>query len=103
MSRTTPSETKLVICVWHPFTEWRPKPAMAEAIRKRWPEMRVLHLPDYDNLAKELPDTDIFVGYSLRPEQLKEAKKLKWIHSTAAARGAANIRQKYPCPAVLSR
>src|SRR5213596_3488171 len=85
MNRTNPSETKLVICVWHPFTEWRPKPAMAEAIRKRWPEMRVLHLPNYDHLAKELPDTDIFVGYSLRTEQLKDAKKLKWIHSTAAS------------------
>src|SRR5689334_19834567 len=84
MSRTKPAETKLVICVWHPFTEWRPKPAMAEAIRKQWPEMRVVHLPNYDCLAAELPDTDIFVGYSLRPEQLKDAKKLKWLHSTAA-------------------
>jgi len=84
MNRTKPSETKLVICVWHPFTEWRPKPMMAEAIRKRWPEMRVVHLPNYDRLPEELPDTDIFVGYSLRAEQLKDAKKLKWIHSTAA-------------------
>ena len=57
---------------------------MAEALRKMWPEMRVLHLPDYDALPPELPDTDIFVGYSLRAEQLKHAKKLKWIHSTAA-------------------
>src|ERR1700674_251566 len=64
MSRTTPVETKLVICVWHPFTEWRPKPAMAEAIRKRGPGMRVLHLPNYDGLPEELPDTDIFLGYS---------------------------------------
>jgi len=84
MSRPTPAETKLVICVWHPFTEWRPKPLMAEAIRKRWPAMCVLHLPDYDLLPPELPDTDIFIGYSLRAKQLKEAKKLKWIHSTAA-------------------
>jgi D-2-hydroxyacid dehydrogenase (NADP+) len=84
MQRTKPEETKLVICVWHPFTEWRPKPLMAEAIRKRWPEMRVAHLPDYDKLPEELPDTDIFVGYSLRAKQLKDAKKLKWIHSTAA-------------------
>jgi phosphoglycerate dehydrogenase-like enzyme len=84
MNRTVPSETKLVICVWHPFTEWRPKPLMAETIRKRWPEMRVAHLPDYDKLPEELPDTDIFVGYSLRAKQLKDAKKLKWIHSTAA-------------------
>jgi phosphoglycerate dehydrogenase-like enzyme len=41
-------------------------------------------LPDYDRLPEELPDTDIFVGYSLRAEQLKDGKKLKWIHSTAA-------------------
>jgi len=84
MKRTKPSETKLVICVWHAFTEWRPKPMLAEAIRKRWPEMRVVHLPNYDRLPEELPDTDIFVGYSLRAEQLKDGKKLKWIHSTAA-------------------
>jgi D-2-hydroxyacid dehydrogenase (NADP+) len=84
MNRTKPSETKLVICVWHPFTEWRPKPMLAEAIRKQWPEMRVVHLPNYDRLPEELPDTDIFVGYSLRAEQLKDGKKLKWIHSTAA-------------------
>ena len=84
MNRTNSAETKLVICVWHPFTEWRPKPMMAEAIRQRWPQIRVVHLPNYDRLAEELPDTDIFVGYSLRAKQLKDAKKLKWIHSTAA-------------------
>lgn len=84
MERTKPHETKLVICVWHWFTEWRPKPAMAEAVRARWPQMRVVHLPEYTHLAEELPDTDIFIGYSLRPEQLKIAPKLKWIHSTAA-------------------
>jgi phosphoglycerate dehydrogenase-like enzyme len=84
MKRTTPAGTKLVICVWHPFTEWRPKPMMSDAIHRRWPEMRVLHLPNYDRLPEELPDTDIFLGYSLRPKQLKDAKKLQWIHSTAA-------------------
>ncbi|HKV24582.1 MAG TPA: D-2-hydroxyacid dehydrogenase [Candidatus Acidoferrum sp.] len=57
---------------------------MAETLRKRWPEMNVVHLPDYDELPAELPDADIFVGYSLRAEQLQHARKLKWIHSTAA-------------------
>jgi D-2-hydroxyacid dehydrogenase (NADP+) len=83
-ARTTPAQTKLVICVWHPFTFWRPQPLLSEALRRRWPEMRVLHLPGYDHLPQELPDTDIFVGYSLRPQQLKLAKNLKWLHSTAA-------------------
>jgi len=84
MNRAKPAETKLVICVWHPFTEWRPKPVLAESIRARYPEMRVLHLPNYDPLPQELPDTNIFVGYSLRAEQLAHARALKWIHSTAA-------------------
>jgi D-2-hydroxyacid dehydrogenase (NADP+) len=84
MNRTKPAETKLVICVWHPFSFWRPQPVMAESIRRRWPEMRVVHLPNYDSLQAELPDTDIFVGYSLRAQQFKEAKKLQWLHSTAA-------------------
>jgi len=83
MSRTQPAQTKLVICVWHPFTWWRPQPVMAETIHRRWPEMRIVHLPNYDRLPEELPDTDIFVGYSLRAPQLQAAKKLKWLHSTA--------------------
>ncbi len=57
---------------------------LVESIRERHPEMRVLHLPNYDTLPQELPDANIFVGYSLRAEQLIHARELKWIHSTAA-------------------
>ncbi len=84
MNRSTPEETKLLICVWHPFDLWRPPAAMADAVRERWPAMHVVHLPNYDRLDAELPDADIFVGYSIRAHQLAWARKLKWIHSTAA-------------------
>ena len=84
MNRTTPEQTKLTICVRHPFSEWCPPASLSEAIRRRWPAMCVVHLPDYDRLPQELPNTDIFVGYSLRAQQLTDAKQLKWIHSTAA-------------------
>ena len=87
MTRTSPAETKLLICVWHAFALWNPPPEMPERIRARWPEMRVVHLPRYDRIAEELPDTDIFVGFSLRPEQFALARKLKWLHSTAAGVG----------------
>jgi len=46
--------------------------------------MRVVYLPNYDGLPKELPDARIFVGASLRSEQFSCAKQLQWIHSTAA-------------------
>ncbi len=87
MSRPTPAETKLLICVWHWFTLWRPPADVAVHVRKRFPEMKVVHLPTYDHLADEVVDADIFVGWSLRPEQFKLAQKLKWIHSTAAGVG----------------
>ena len=57
---------------------------MADAVRKRWPEMKLVHLLRYEKLPEELPDTDIFIGYSLRAEQIKDAKRLKWVHSTAS-------------------
>jgi D-2-hydroxyacid dehydrogenase (NADP+) len=87
MNRTKPAETKLIICVWHRFSLWNPPPEMAARVRERWPEMRIEHLPDYDGLDGELPDTDIFVGFSLRPEQFGRARELKWLHSTAAGVG----------------
>lgn len=84
MNRAGPSETKLLICVWHPFNLWRPPASMSDAVRRRWPAMHVMHLMNYDRLESELPDTQIFVGYSIRPKQLQWARQLQWIHSTAA-------------------
>ena len=87
MSRPTPSETKLLICAWHRFTLWRPPATLVESLRRRWPDMNVVHLPDYAGMDEELSDTDVFVGFSLRPEQFARARKLKWIHCTAAGVG----------------
>ncbi|MGH9735667.1 MAG: D-2-hydroxyacid dehydrogenase [Candidatus Acidiferrales bacterium] len=84
-SRPGPAASKLLICVHHPFSYWNPPPQMAERIRSRWPEMRVVHLPTYEHLGDELLDADIFVGYSIRAQQFTAARKLKWIHVTAAA------------------
>jgi phosphoglycerate dehydrogenase-like enzyme len=79
-----PEETKIVICTWLQFTFLRTPAELAERVQQRWPRMCVVHLPHYKLLPPELPDTDIFVGYILRPEQFRAATRLKWIHSTAA-------------------
>jgi D-2-hydroxyacid dehydrogenase (NADP+) len=82
--RLAPAETKLIVCVKHPFSEWCAKPQLVDVVRQHWPQMRVIYLPNYDTLPRELHDAHIFVGASLRPEQFAYAKQLKWIHSTAA-------------------
>ena len=86
--RTEPANTKLVIGVWHSFfSEWNAKPVMAETVRQRWPQMKVVHVTDVERLPVELADADIFVGSVLRPAQFAAAKKLKWVHSTSAGVG----------------
>lgn len=85
MLRPPPRETKLLISVWHRFPLWCFPVWLTDAIRQRYPEMVVVHLPDYAGLDEELADVDILVGFSVKPEQFARVKKLKWIHSTAAA------------------
>jgi len=87
MQRTKPEETNLTICAWHRFTLWRAPAEFADAIRRRWPRMNVNHLPDYSHLDEALPGTDILVGFSIRPDQFTLARRLKWIHATAAGVG----------------
>jgi phosphoglycerate dehydrogenase-like enzyme len=87
MNRPAPKDTKLLISVWHAFTLWRPPADMDARIKRRWPDLNVVHLPDYEHVIDELPDTNILVGYSLRRDQFAQARKLKWIHATAAGVG----------------
>lgn len=87
MNRTKPEETKVLICAWQPFTEWQAKPLMAETLRERWPQMQVAHALTFTEMLPDLPDTDIFVGGVIRPDHVKQAPKLKWIHSTSAGIG----------------
>ncbi len=102
MRPAPPSQTKLLICVWHWFTLWRPPADLAAHIRKTWPEMKVVHLPNFDHYEKELPDTDILVGWALRPEQWRLARKLKWIHSTAAGVGQLMFRELRESAVILT-
>jgi len=86
--RTEPANTKLVIGVWHSFfTEWNAKPVMADTVRQRWPQMKVVQAANPEQLPADLTDADIFVGSVLKPPQFAAAKKLKWIHSTSAGVG----------------
>ena len=76
---------KVLILAYHRFALWNAPAWFAERLRADFPQLEVTHLESYDDLARELPTVDIFLGWSLKPEQLALAKKLRWIHSPAAA------------------
>jgi phosphoglycerate dehydrogenase-like enzyme len=87
MPRPSPAETKLILCVHHPFTLWRLPADFPERIHERWPAIHVVHLTDYQRVAGEIADADIYVGFWARPELFRQARKLRWVHATAAGVG----------------
>jgi phosphoglycerate dehydrogenase-like enzyme len=76
---------KLLIAVRHPFDLWNATAWFAERLRADFPAIDVVHLPDYKRVDEEIVDSEIVVAWSIRPEQIRSAEKLRWIHSPAAA------------------
>ncbi len=76
---------KLLIAVHHFFDQWNAPAWFSERLRSEFPGLNVVHLPDYKSLDAEILEAEILIAWSIRPEQVKSAKRLRWIHSPAAA------------------
>jgi phosphoglycerate dehydrogenase-like enzyme len=76
---------KILIVHYHSFELWHAPAWLRERLQQDFPDHRFLQLQNYDRVPEEIPDTDVFIGWSLRPEQFVAAKKLRWVHSPAAA------------------
>jgi phosphoglycerate dehydrogenase-like enzyme len=82
---TSPPKRKLLILTYHRLELWIAPPWFAERLRSEFPELEVSQLDSYENVAQHIADVEILFGISIRPEQFLEARKLRWIHSQAAA------------------
>jgi len=76
---------KLLIALHHRFPLWQVPPWFSERLRQDFPQLEVVHLANYERVTEEIADADIAISWSLRGEQITAARKLRWIHSTAAA------------------
>ena len=54
-------------------------------LKKDFPQLEVVNLPSYQGIEEQIREAEIIIGWSLRPQQLALARKLRWIHSPAAA------------------
>lgn len=76
---------KLLILIHHPFALWSAPEWLGERVHRDFPQIEVDQRNTYKNVEEHIRDAEIFFGWSLRGEQVAVAKKLRWIHSTAAA------------------
>ncbi len=72
---------KLLIAVRAQWELYRPPDSLPRDLQQRFPELAVVAFDDYGEMGRELPDAEIFVGWSLPAEKLRIAKNLKWMHS----------------------
>jgi len=56
---------KLLIAVHHPFDQWNAPAWFAERLRAEFPELNIVHLPDYKRLDVEIPDAEIVIAWSV--------------------------------------
>ena len=76
---------KVLIVLHHRFELWQAPPWLAERLRKDFPAHEFVHLDTYEGMEQHLANAEVFIGWSLRSEQIAVAKRLRWIHSPAAA------------------
>src|SRR6266699_1659896 len=76
---------KLLIATYHRLDLWIAPEWFSERLSKDFPQLEVVRLTNYDNVEKEIADAEIAFTFSLRAEQFRAARKLRWIHSPAAA------------------
>jgi phosphoglycerate dehydrogenase-like enzyme len=76
---------KLLIATHHRLDLWVAPAWFAERLRKDFPQLHVVRLATPDGIDRELAGTEIAFTSALSPEHLRLARKLRWIHSPAAA------------------
>ncbi len=54
-------------------------------MQQQFPQVKVVNLPDYKRVDAEIVDAEIIMAWSIRPQQIVAARRLRWIHSPAAA------------------
>ncbi|HSZ63786.1 MAG TPA: D-2-hydroxyacid dehydrogenase [Terriglobales bacterium] len=85
MTRSPDGPIRILIFVHHPFDQWNAPEWFPKKLQQDFPQVSVVNLPDYKRVDEEIVDAEIVIAWSIRPEQIAAAKKLRWIHSPAAA------------------
>lgn len=75
----------VLIVLKHRFSLWTAPEWFVAKLHTEFPDVTFENRRSYDNIEDVLRDADVVVSWSLKPEQVRVAKRLKWIHSTAAA------------------
>jgi D-2-hydroxyacid dehydrogenase (NADP+) len=76
---------KVLISIQQPVTQWQIPAAGVEALRKRFPHIQFIHATTPDERAEGLAVCDAAYTWILNDDELTNAPRLRWIHTSAVA------------------
>ncbi len=76
---------KVLVAAYSRLSLWTAPAWFAERLRAEFPQLNIAQITSGERLAQELANTTVLFGGSFGPDDLREARKLRWIHSPAAA------------------
>jgi phosphoglycerate dehydrogenase-like enzyme len=85
MPQSSDRGTKVLIVLHHRFELWNAPSWLPERLARDFPQAEITHLSHYDGVEEALRECEVAITWSLRPQQIKGANYLRWIHSPAAA------------------
>jgi phosphoglycerate dehydrogenase-like enzyme len=76
---------KLLIVIHHRLELWSAPAWFGERLGREFPILRIVQRNSYDGIEPAMRDAEIVFTLSLRPEQFRAARNLRWIHAPTAA------------------
>ncbi len=76
---------KLLVAAYSHLDLWIAPEWFAERLRTEFPQFDVVRVTSGEHLDEQWRDTAVLFGGSIKPEEFREARRLCWIHSPAAA------------------
>jgi len=76
---------KILSTTYHDeFPMWTLPDWAVEELQRKFPDVEVVKLTSNERVLQEISDSDILFAWSVRPEHVEAARKLKWIHTGMA-------------------
>jgi phosphoglycerate dehydrogenase-like enzyme len=76
---------KVLISIQQPVLQWQIPAAGVETLRRRFPDIEFIHATTPEQRAEGLRDCDVAYTWILKANEIGDATKLKWVHTSAVA------------------
>jgi phosphoglycerate dehydrogenase-like enzyme len=87
----------LIFTVW-PVAFWQTPKSQVERLRERFPGVHFTHALTDEEAAAAIEAADVALASRLSPAMVERARRLRWVHSTAAA-----VTNLHPLPEFSAR